>query len=82
MSCRVYILHSKNLDKYYVGHTCEDLDERLRKHLSSHKGFTSKAKDWYLVYTEKFETKSDAYARELEIKSKKSRKYIEKLLVG
>ncbi|MBK8672065.1 MAG: GIY-YIG nuclease family protein [Bacteroidetes bacterium] len=65
----LYILYSISLDKYYVGHT-ENLDERLRKHLTNHKGFTSAAKDWKIVYTEKFENKSAAYKRELEVKSK------------
>ncbi|WP_228376810.1 GIY-YIG nuclease family protein [Chryseobacterium formosense] len=43
--CYCYILYSKSLDKYYIGHSCEDLQERLRKHLSNHTGFTDKAKD-------------------------------------
>jgi putative endonuclease len=58
----LYILHSGSLDKYYVGHT-ENLTERLRKHLTNHKGFTSRAKDWKVVYTEKFENKSLANKR-------------------
>ncbi|ACU07032.1 hypothetical protein FIC_00574 [Flavobacteriaceae bacterium 3519-10] len=45
-----YILYSKSLDRYYVGHTGENLDERLRKHLSHHHGFTSRAKDWIIIY--------------------------------
>ncbi|MGE8553535.1 MAG: GIY-YIG nuclease family protein [Chryseobacterium jejuense] len=43
--CYCYILYSESLEKYYIGHSCDDLQERLRKHLSNHKGFTSKAKD-------------------------------------
>ena len=52
-----YILYSKILDQYYIGHTGEDLEERLRKHLSNHKGFTAKVKDWTIVYYETFEEK-------------------------
>ncbi len=59
--CIVYILHSQSLDKFYIGHTCEDINERLRKHLSDHKGFTSKAKDWKVVFLEQYDTKSLAY---------------------
>jgi putative endonuclease len=55
---------SKSLNKYYVGHSCEILQERLRKHLSDHKGFTSKVKDWIIVYSEIFDSKNDAYKRE------------------
>ncbi|WP_251834110.1 GIY-YIG nuclease family protein [Kaistella pullorum] len=40
-----YILYSKSLDQFYIGHTGEELKERLRRHLSNHKGFTAKAKD-------------------------------------
>ena len=78
--CFCYILYSKSIDKYYIGHSCEDLQERLRKHLSDHKGFTSKAKDWMIVYFEAFKNKSDAYKREIEIKTWKSKSKIKKLI--
>jgi putative endonuclease len=39
-----YILYSKELDKFYVRNTSEILEERLRKYLSDHFGFTSKVK--------------------------------------
>jgi len=78
--CYCYILYSKSLDKYYIGHSCEDLQERLRKHLSNHTGFTAKAKDWIIVYSENYDSKSDAYKRELEIKAWKSKSKILKLI--
>ena len=80
MPCSFYILYSKDLDKYYVGHTCDVMDERLRKHNSNHKGFTGKSPDWTLVYKEEFEDKKSAYARERQIKSMKSRKKIIELI--
>jgi len=45
-----YILHTQTQDKYYFGHTTEPFEERLRKHLASNIGFTSKAKDenWFI----------------------------------
>ena len=76
----VYILYSKNLDKFYVGFTGDSLDERLRKHNSQHKGFTGGLGDWIICYTETFELKSDANKRERQIKNWKSRKLIEKLI--
>jgi putative endonuclease len=79
MNC-MYILHSAILDQFYVGHTSESLEERLRKHLSNHSGFTAKAKDWIVVYFEEFETKSLANKREFEIKKWKSKVRIQKLL--
>ena len=78
----VYILYSISVNKYYVGHTGDEIQERIRKHLSNHEGFTSLFKDWKLKYTETFETKSEAYRRELEIKSWKSKKRILKLIRG
>ena len=35
----LYILYSKSLDKFYVGHIEQSPEERLRKHLSGHDGF-------------------------------------------
>jgi len=76
MSYFVYIIYSKKLDRYYVGHT-EDLDVRLIQHNSGFSTFTAKATNWVLVYKHEFETREEARGREFEIKKKKSRKYIE-----
>ena len=80
MKCSVYILYSLLLDRYYIGHTCEDIAMRLKKHLMNHKGFTSKAKDWKVVYTESYDTKREAIQREKQIKNWKSRKKIVELI--
>ena len=45
-----------------------------------HKGYTSKANDWELVYSETYNSKPEAYARERQIKKWKSRVMIEKLI--
>ncbi len=76
----VYILFSAGLNKYYIGFTAGTVELRLIKHLSSNKGFTSKAKDWKIVYTESFPTKNMAMLREKEIKRWRSRIMIEKLV--
>ena len=75
-----YILYSQTLDQYYIGHTGENIEERLRKHLSNHKGFTARTKDWIIVYYETFDDKNLAYRRELKIKSWKSKIKIKKLI--
>ena len=75
-----YILYSVVRDRYYIGHTGDQMAERLRRHQSDHKGFTGGAGDWEVVYTAYFETKELAYAREREVKSWKSRKRIELLV--
>ena len=56
MKFYVYILYSRYLGNYYIGST-SDVENRLKKHLSNHKGYTSKAKDWIVVYKEEFQTK-------------------------
>ncbi len=76
MPCWVYILYSEAIDKYYVGQT-EDVDKRLlvhreRKNLG--------AWDWELKYKEEFINRSQAVKREMEIKRKKRRSYIEWLI--
>ncbi|WP_163410047.1 GIY-YIG nuclease family protein [Flavobacterium ajazii] len=74
-----YILYSETLDKYYIG-SCENIQKRLNDHLNGRSTFTKTAKDWVLKYFENFQTRPEAVRRELEIKKKKSRKYIEYLL--
>lgn len=80
MKAHTYILYSKKIDSYYVGHTADTLTERLRKHNTNHKGFTGKTNDWEYAYLELFISKKEAYARERYIKSRKSRLYIEVLI--
>jgi len=75
-----YILFSKALNKFYVGATTDTLQNRLSKHLSNHKGFTAKAKDWIIVHKEEFSSFQLALAREKQIKKWKSRKKIVNLV--
>ena len=79
MPFTVYIIYSKIIDQYYIGHT-ENLDGRQYRHRNCGSLSTKKAKDWELKYTEQFETRSEAASREKAIKAKKSRKYIEQLI--
>ncbi len=78
----LYILFSQSLSRFYVGHTTQTPEERLKKHLTDHDGFTAKAKDWTIVYMETFEDKKLALARERQIKSWKSSKKIQQLIYG
>ena len=79
MGYYVYIIYSEKLDKYYVGQT-DSLETRLEQHNTGLSTFTSKATDWVIKYTEEFENRALSVKREREIKSKKSRKYIEWLI--
>jgi len=76
----VYILYSSTLDKYYIGETSSPPAERLKKHLTNHSGFTAKAKDWKIVYTEQHQSETGAKKREAQIKAWKSREMITKLI--
>ena len=76
----VYILYSLVTNKYYVRFTGDELQERIRKHNSNHKGFTGGKADWVLKYFESYLTKAEAMEREKQIKGWKSRKLIEKLI--
>ncbi|MCC7303401.1 MAG: GIY-YIG nuclease family protein [Bacteroidia bacterium] len=75
----VYILYSESSDKYYTGHT-EFQENRIFRHNNSGSRSTKHAKDWELKYKEEFPTRSEAMKREREIKKKKSRKYIERII--
>lgn len=77
----VYILYSEIRDRFYIGYT-SDLEERVREHNRGATKYIRTGKPWNLVYSEEFTVKTDAIKRENEIKSKKSRKYIEFLIAN
>ena len=78
-----FILYSQSLDRFYIGSTELNPEERLTKHLSieyGNKSFTSKASDWVVfwsVYTDNI-----IHARRIETKLKqmKSRVYLQNLV--
>ena len=76
-----YILYSKLLDKYYVGHT-QDLNDRIFRHNNSGSKYTKVAKDWELKYSIEFSLRSEAMQWEKIVKGKKSRVFIENLIKG
>ncbi|MGC4037554.1 MAG: GIY-YIG nuclease family protein [Chitinophagaceae bacterium] len=77
----VYILQSMKDISFYVGQ-CNDLDKRMSKHFDGFSKYTSGKRPWRLVYFEMVHSRTEALKREKEIKSKKSRKYIEDLIAG
>ena len=80
MEYHVYILYSASLDLYYIG-SSSNPHQRLKKHLSNHGGFTARAKDWVVCYTETFDNKTKALAREKQLKSWKNKTRIQELIV-
>ncbi|WP_338220892.1 GIY-YIG nuclease family protein [Algoriphagus sp. oki45] len=76
----VYIIFSPKTNKFYIGST-DSPESRLKHHNS---GATPSAKSgapfWEIKYLECLLDRSAALKRELEIKRKKSRKYLEYLI--
>lgn len=75
----VYILKSKLYNRYYTGHT-NDLDIRLERHNKGYVKSTKSYKPWIIVYTEKYQSKSEAFKREMAIKSYHHGEAFKKLL--
>ena len=59
-----------------------DIVRRLSEHNRIKGKYTDKGIPWELVYKESYADKVSAENREIEIKRKKSRKYIESLLLS
>ena len=77
----VYILYSKEFNKIYVGYT-SNLEQRLLSHnMLAKKGYTVKFRPWEILHKEVFESKSEAIAREKQLKSAKGREFIRKQLL-
>ena len=79
MSYFVYILRSQKDGRYYVGST-QDLSQRLRRHNEGRSKYTKAKRPWEMVYSEELQDRSSAIQRELEIKNRKSKAYIETLV--
>jgi len=75
----VYIIYSIPKDKYYIGYSANPF-KRLAEHNLGATTSTRHRRPWKLVYQEEFQNKHDAILREAEIKSMKSRKYIESII--
>ena len=67
---KVYILKSLTKNRYYVGHS-KDLALRLINHNQGKVRSTKAYTPWVIIYTEDYDTKQLAYAREMQIKSYK-----------
>ena len=76
----IYILQSELDYSYYVGFT-ENIENRVYEHNFGRTGYSKSKRPWKLIYSERFETRTEAIKREKYLKRLKSRKYIEKLVV-
>jgi len=76
----VYIIQSQKQGTYYVGVT-DNIERRLFEHNHGKSIYTRSKGPWVLVYQERHNSRSEAMKREFEIKSKKKRAYIERLIM-
>lgn len=79
-----YVLYNKTASRIYIGQTNNPI-ERLKRHNGwsphSRQSYTSKfAGNWDIVFTEEFQTRNEAKAREKQLKSQKGREYIWKTI--
>jgi len=72
-----YILYSSALDRYYVGSTSMELEQRIKRHNTNHKGFTGRSNDWVIIFEQAFATVQKARKFEKKIKSRGARRFIE-----
>ncbi|WP_167641600.1 GIY-YIG nuclease family protein [Neolewinella marina] len=77
----VYILYSKKLDRYYIGSTALNVEERLAQHNSVQMATatTSRGQPWELVLVLKCTSRLQAQRVEGHIKRMKSRVYLQNL---
>ncbi len=75
----VYILYSKKDEKLYVGCT-SDIIKRVKRHNNGDVRATQNRRPLILIYSEKFENKTEAFNRERFLKSLWSGRLKKKIL--
>jgi len=75
----VYIIQSDYDGSYYIGST-NNLTDRIERHNQGRSKYTKPKRPWLLIYCEEFASRSEAQKRELEIKNRKSKDFIENLV--
>ncbi|MEW6506856.1 MAG: GIY-YIG nuclease family protein [Bacteroidota bacterium] len=77
----VYVLYSKSLSKRYVG-SSSNINKRLSEHNSGKSKFTKGGIPGRLIYSEQFDTNSEARKREIFLKSGNGRKFLDSILTS
>jgi putative endonuclease len=69
MDCFVYVLGSRDANRplTYVGWT-NDINKRLARHNAGKGARSTRGRVWKLLYSERYETRSDAMSREWHLK--------------
>jgi putative endonuclease len=74
----VYVLISKKTGRRYIG-SCENVNDRLRRHNAGESKATKHGVPWILLHTENFCTRSAAMARERYYKTGRGRDELEQI---
>jgi putative endonuclease len=74
----VYILRSSRTSRRYVG-SCENLNERVRRHNLGHSKATRHGVPWTLIHSESFPSRADALRKERYYKSGRGRDELDRL---
>jgi len=74
-----YVLRSQKTGRRYVG-SCEDREERLRRHNAGDTKATKHGIPWSLIHSEAFSTRGEATARERYYKTGRGRDELDSFL--
>ena len=77
----VYILQSLKDSRYYIGETA-DVASRLLYHNAGKQRSTKSRTPFIIIFTEEFETRTEALQREKQIKRWKGGAAFKKLILG
>ena len=77
--CFVYILQSDKTGMFYIG-CSSNLEDRIIRHNEGRSKFTEPYRPFKLVYSKKFDSKSEAMEYELKLKSFKTREALKALI--
>ena len=81
MKYYTYILQSLKDNSFYIGQT-NDLEKRLKNHNDGLSKYTSKKIPWKIVYSEEFDSREEAIAREHFLKKQRNRDFYTRLIEG
>ena len=73
-----YVLKSEKTGRHYVG-SCEDLNDRLRRHNARQSKATKHGVPWTLLHVESFATRSQAAGKERYYKTGRGRDELDRL---
>ncbi|MFL5331512.1 MAG: GIY-YIG nuclease family protein [Gemmataceae bacterium] len=72
----VYVIRSESTGRRYTG-SCEDLDDRLRRHNAGESKATKHGMPWTLIHREEFPSRAEAMRREKFLKSGQGRQVLQ-----